>query len=391
MSRIFAVRAIAVCAAIVVIAGGLLPTAAAAQVRYLAFGDSITEGAGDDEARPEKGYPPRLESLLRAAGIEAEVENHGRGGERTPEALERINSVLNRGGSAVLLMLGTNDISRQISMETTLFNLNEMARRAEIRGISPVHATLIPRIPWAQVDADNKTNALLNQRIRDLADTRGRRLVDPFEVFWALPDRFARYYVQVRDDHVGHPNAQGYDVLATTFGDVLRGIDGVPPVVAGLFPADGSRGVPNNIDIQVDVIDFGSGIDLAATALVINGAPVAAPPQGTPRRALLSFSPPAGQPWRGVVSVGLRSRDLSTPPHAVDRTLATFAVAGTVFHPGDLDESGRVDGADLIALAHAFGARNGELRYFRAADLNTDGIVDGNDLAILASNFGRTS
>jgi lysophospholipase L1-like esterase len=388
MSRASAAWAIAAGAAI---AGLLLPAAASAQLRLLAFGDSITEGAGDDAARVEKGYPPRLEALLRGAGFDVRVENHGRGGERTPEALARVNSVLNRGGHSFLLMLGSNDISRQISMETTLFNLNEMARRAELRGIAPVHATVIPRVPWASVDADNKTNALFAQNLRRLADNAGRRLADPFEVFGALPDRFARYYVQERDDHVGHPNAQGYDVLASIFGDVLRDIDGVPPVVAGLFPADGSRGVPDNIDIQVDLIDFGAGIDLAATALVINGTPVAAPPQGTARRARLSATPPPGQPWRGVVRVGVRTRDLAVPAHAVERTLSTFAIAGTTFFPGDLDESGRVDGADLIALAHAFGARSGEVRYSRPADLNGDGIVDGNDLAILASNFGRTS
>ncbi len=369
----------------------LLPAAAAAQLRYLAFGDSITAGAGDDAARPEKGYPPRLEELLRGAAIEAVVANHGVGGERTPEGLVRINSVLNQGGDALLLMEGSNDISRQISMETTLFNLNEMARRAEVRGISPVHATLIPRIPWARVDADNKTNARMAQRIRDLAESTNRRLVDPFEVFGALPDLFARYYVQDPTDFVGHPNAQGYDVMAAAFSEVLRGIDTVPPVVAGAFPADGARGVPNDIEVAIDLVDFGAGIDLAATSLVVNGATVTAPPQGTPRRARLSFAPPAAQPWRGVVALGVRTRDLGTPPRAVERTITTFAAAGTVFFAGDIDQSGRVDGVDLVTLAHAFGARAGEQRYNRPADLNGDGIVDGNDLAILASNFGRVS
>lgn len=381
MRRILALAAAAV---------ALLSSPAAGQLRYLAFGDSITEGVGDDTTRTELGYPPRLEALLRAAGIEAEVENHGRGGERTPEALSRVNTVLNRGGAAFLLMEGSNDVSRQISLETTLFNLDEMARRAEIRGIPAVHATVIPRIPWATVDADNKTNARLNHALRDLAETAARRLVDNFEIFGALADPFGRFYVRDTADHVGHPNAAGYDLMAGAFADVLRDVDSVAPVVAGLFPADGSRGVPAGATIELDLVDFGSGIDLAATSLLVNGAPVEAAPQGTARRARLAFAP-GGEGWRGVVTVGLRSRDLATPPHSVDRRIASFAAAGTVLHPGDLDASGRVDGADLLVLARAFGSRTGELRFWRAADVNGDGAVDGGDLATLAANFGRSS
>jgi lysophospholipase L1-like esterase len=369
----------------------LLPAAAPAQLRYLAFGDSITEGTGDDPERTERGYPPRLAALLEAAGIEALVENHGVGGERTPEALERVNAVLNRGGDAFLLMEGSNDISRQISMETTLFNLGEMARRAQLRGISTVHATVIPRVPWANVDADNKANARFAQALRDLAEAAGRRLVDTFEIFGALPDAFGDFYLRDTDDHVGHPNAAGYDAMARAFADVLRGIDAVPPVVVSLFPADGSRGVPADVEIEVELVDFGAGIDLAATSLLVNGAPVSVAAQGSERRARLAFAPPPGQPWRGVVALGLRSRDLASPVHAVDRQIGSFAVAGTLFQPGDLDESGRVDGADLIRLSLAFGSGQGELRFWRPADLNGDGRIDGGDLAILAASFGRSS
>jgi lysophospholipase L1-like esterase len=368
-----------------------LPAAGSAQLRYLAFGDSITLGVGDDPARAEQGYPPRLEALLAAAGIPAEVENHGVGGERTPQALVRVNSVLNRGGDGFLLMEGSNDISRQISLETTIFNLDEMARRAAARGIRPVHATVIPRIPWATIDPDNKTSDRLNQEIRTLAWAANRRLVDNFEVFGARPDPFGRLYVRDTDDHVGHPNAAGYDVMAAAFADVLRDLDSVPPVVAGLFPADGSRGVPQDSEVLVDVVDFGAGIDLGATSLLVNGAAVQGAPQGDARRAVLGFSPPPGQGWRGVVTVGLRSRDLATSPNGVDRAIGSFIAAGTVLPPGDVDESGRVDGVDMIVLARAFGSSTGDLRFWRPADINGDGSVDGDDLAILAANFGRSS
>lgn len=63
-------------------------------------------------------------------------------------------------------------------------------------------------------------------------------------------------------------------------------------------------------------------------------------------------------------------------------------VALDLTNRGDVDGSGRVDGVDLVRLALAFGAREGEPRYDGAADVNGDGVVDGFDLAILAEFFG---
>jgi len=56
---------------------------------------------------------------------------------------------------------------------------------------------------------------------------------------------------------------------------------------------------------------------------------------------------------------------------------------------GDVDGSGRVDGADLQQLAWSFGSSEGEERYRSQADLDEDGVVDGEDLMILAASFGN--
>jgi lysophospholipase L1-like esterase len=367
-----------------------LPAVAAAQVvRYIAFGDSITEGTGDDPTRIPAGYPPRLEALLRGAGLNALVENHGVSGEATPEGLLRLSGALfgTQPGDSFLLMEGTNDISRGLSIESTRFNLNEMGRRAEDRGLKVVHATVVPRLPTARADPQNYQTLVLNQNVRDIAGRRNRELADPFEVFLLRPDRNSTLYSTA--DRLGHPNAAGYDLIAQTFFDVLTDVDKVPPVTGLMTPAHGAERVPATAAIEVDVWDFGAGVDVANTDLLVNGADVAVTPTVDGQRVLFSYQPP--QPLRGVVKVGLRSRDLATPANTVDRDVARFVIVGTTFFKGDLDEDGRVDGNDLVQFAVLFGAREGQTRYVAIGDLNNDNAIDGQDLAILASNFGKSS
>jgi lysophospholipase L1-like esterase len=368
----------------------LLAVSAQAQTAYIAYGDSITAGVGDDD-RAERGYPPRLEALLQGAGINAVVENYGVPGEDTVQGLERINGVLNEAalsGDVLILMEGTNNISRGIPIETTRFNLTTMAGRAESRGMTVIHATTIPRLPDAKFDPGNITNVWLNQNIRDMAGRNGRKLADPFEVLSTTPDLFTRYYYQGNDDPVGHPNAEGYDLLAQIFFDVIRNVDRVPPVTGLVSPAHGALEVSASAPITVDVWDFGAGIDLAATTLKINGVDTGVTATGDPKKAVLTYQPPA--PLAGIVSVGLSSRDLAAPANTVNREVFSFTIAGTQLLTGDLDQNGRVDGADLLRFARRFGARLGESLYSPSADFNNDAIVDGQDLAILANNFGKS-
>lgn len=385
---------IRLCGAALLLIGGA--RSSLAQVRLLAFGDSITEGRGDDPARTLKGYPPRLESLLQNAGVQARVDNKGMGGQDTTQDITRIDDVLAQmptSTEVLLLMEGTNDISRGISFETTMFDLREMARKAELKGLAVVHATLIPRVPSAWVDDRNVVNLRLAENLRDLAGTRNRDLADPFEVFSNLPNLFATYYTPITPeapDPVGHPNAAGYDKLAQLFFDVIRDRDTVAPVPGITTPLHGAEGVSATAPITVDVWDFGTGIDLAATKLLVNGTDTGVTATGTTKHAQLTFTPTT--PLTAAVRVGLRSRDLATPtPNATDKDVARFIVAGTTILAGDLDRDGRVDGRDLVQFARRFGARSSDARYLALADINADGTIDGTDLASLASNFGRTS
>jgi len=371
----------------------LAPGAVEAQNRYIAFGDSITFGVGDASTRPisELGYPGRLDDLLIARGLTgATVINAGLSGETSTEGVTRIDQVLRSNvADTLLLMEGTNDINAQVSIETITFDLQRIAGKAEAKGLKVVHAPVIPRLPSANRDADNKVAAQLAASLRNLAWSEQRPLADPFEVlFWQTPTAFTTLYVGGVDKL--HPNAAGYDKLAEIWADQLTAMDKVPPVIGSIAPADGSRDVANDVTVRLALLDFGKGIDLASTRLVINGQEVGALVSGDAQRAEINYRP--ATPFVGVVTVAVRSRDLATPTaNTVDREVTRFIIKGTRFLTGDLDEDGRVDGKDLIALAIAFGSRVGEPRFRRAADFDGNDVVDGLDLAALATNFGLKS
>lgn len=365
-----------------------LAAPAAAQTVYKALGDSITAGSFDDPTRAEPGYPPRLEDILEDRGVPAIVENHGFPGESTAEALARLDSVLAGGGDVLLLMEGTNDLGLRISNETIAHNLDAIGDRAENRGFEVVHATIIPRRNTANYDSRNIVTGELAGMIREIAYAEGRNLADPFEVFLHhTDDPFGTLYVG-GGDHL-HPNAAGYDRIAEVFADVLTGIDSVRPVTGHVSPRDDQQNTPADSEIQIDLYDFGAGLRVDATRLLIDDQPVAATITGDERRQVIRYTPP--QPFVGVVFVGLEAEDRAVPPHRREGTLLQFVVAGTEFLPGDISRDGRVDGSDLVSMALAFGSRRGAPRFLGIADLDGNDQIDGNDLAILASHFGQRS
>ena len=365
------------------------PVAAQDGMTYVAYGDSITSGTGDSVPEGQgAGYPTRLEALL---GGDATVINRGQSGGTSAELVNRFGEqALPFGGDVLLLMVGTNDTTREFAPEDTIANLNLMAKRADSFGIPTVHATIIPRWPEARVDVDNQRTAALNGQIRNLAGINGRRLVDVFETFWVEPNRFGLYYADrsAEQDKVGHPNPAGYDVIARTFADVLQDIDSVSPVPGFMTPEPGEKRVGRNEDIQVDLWDFGQGIDESSVEMRVNGQLVTPDATRSGRRLTLLYNPPA--PLLGMVRVAVRASDNAGTPHTINRELIRFFTVQTNFPAGDVNRDGRVDGKDLAVLARGFGKDVGEDVADPDADLNQDGTIDGTDLAILIENFGRS-
>lgn len=321
---------------------GPLAVAEAQTTLFAAFGDSITEGINFDElcfcqCREECGYPRRLEEFLDGVGLSSTLSNRGRGGETTAMGLGRFDTMLEiESASDVLLMMeGTNDIGR-ISHETTLFNLAEMAERTEAAGLEAVHATLIPRYPNALEDADNVVNEKLARDIRDMAYENGRRLIDPFDAFINTPGVFVTHYAEVTEDPVGHPNAYGYDQLARVFFNVIRERDVFPPVVGSAEPERSTQEVPAYAPIRFTLYDFGAGVDLAATRVLVGGSEVSYTATGDPGAYEITYLPTTPLPTSVVVWVV--SQDLESPPNGMTDEVTRFTVADEMPVPCIPDE-----------------------------------------------------
>jgi acyl-CoA thioesterase I len=106
---------------------------AAAPVRIVALGDSLTAGLG----LPERdGFVPRLQTALAAKGIAAEVTNAGVSGDTASGGSARLDWSVPEGTDAVILELGANDMLRGIKPQVTREALDTILRRLTDRNIA---------------------------------------------------------------------------------------------------------------------------------------------------------------------------------------------------------------------------------------------------------------
>lgn len=184
--------------------------AAVEENKYIAFGDSITEGVGGTN---NTGYPPRLEQRLDTRIGPSTVVNEGVGGERTIQGLGRIDDVLGAHNARfILIMEGTNDTTWQYSTETITFNLGEMIDHSINYGTTPLLATLPPR----QDSLDGRVKDDINPAISGLAHEKGVTLVDQYTDLAKDKDKYMA-------DHL-HPNDAGYELMADTWFTAINNI-----------------------------------------------------------------------------------------------------------------------------------------------------------------------
>ncbi|MCA9066396.1 MAG: hypothetical protein KDA96_25185 [Planctomycetaceae bacterium] len=205
-------------------------SAAVSKPIVVTLGDSITKGVRSGVAADEV-FAALIEQELNTPAESVSVINVGIGGERTDQALLRLDSVLALNPSVVTVMYGTNDsyvdqgnTSSRISVEAYRENLERLTVELLRRGILPVLMTE-PR--WADDARPNGVGENPNIRLepyvqacRETAQKWRVPLVDHYAA-WSTARENG---VALRDWTTDgcHPNPAGHRELADAIVPVVR-------------------------------------------------------------------------------------------------------------------------------------------------------------------------
>ncbi|SEA17741.1 arylesterase [Rubrimonas cliftonensis] len=194
------------------LAAGLLAAmalagAAAAEMRVVALGDSLTHGYG---LPPADGFVPQLEAWLRRNGAEdVTVVNAGVSGDTTAGGLARLEWSLGDGADALIVELGGNDLLRGIDPAASRANLEAILRKAGARGL-PVLLSGLEAPGNYGPDYKRAFDAMYPE----LAEEYGA-LLDPSFLEGVQDDRSLW-----QSDGI-HPNAEGVTVIVERIGPLV--------------------------------------------------------------------------------------------------------------------------------------------------------------------------
>jgi lysophospholipase L1-like esterase len=215
-------------------------------VRIVTLGDSITKGVREGVG-PEETFAALAQRALRDRGIEVEVVNLGIGGERTDQALKRLDDVAGRRPTVVTVMYGTNDSyvdpgakGSRLTVAEYRANLKAIVAGLLLRGIEPILMTEPRWADGAQVDGlGENPNVRLEpfmQACRDVAAECRVPLVDHF-ARWSESRSKGQELAEWTTDGC-HPNPRGHrevaDLLLPALLDAVRSDTPIVPFATRL-------------------------------------------------------------------------------------------------------------------------------------------------------------
>ncbi len=200
------------------------------EIVIVALGDSITKGVRSG-VKPEETFAAIAERKLKEQGVAARVLNLGIGGERTDQALARLDDIAMHRPRLVTVMYGTNDsyvdqgkTESRLSREAYQANLKRLVAALLERGIEPILMTE-PR--WG-ASAKNGLGENPNLRLapfmeacRETAHECHVPCIDHFALWTAAEQRGQKLDEWTTDGC--HPNPRGHEELADALLPVLLG------------------------------------------------------------------------------------------------------------------------------------------------------------------------
>jgi acyl-CoA thioesterase-1 len=203
----------------------------AQSIHIVTLGDSITKGYREG-VRSDETFSAFLEAALKKQGLDVKVANVGIGGERTDQALERLDKdVIAKKPQFVTIMYGTNDSyvdkgakTSRLTVEKYRDNLRALVVRLRKAGIEPVLMTE-PR--WGDKAGPNGLGEHPNMRLepfveacREVARDLKVPLVDHYKTWSRKRDEGVDIGGWTTDQC--HPNVAGHRVMAETMQPVIE-------------------------------------------------------------------------------------------------------------------------------------------------------------------------
>ncbi len=194
-------------------------TVHADEISIITLGDSITKGVRPGVEATET-FSAQLQDSLTKNGLNVSVQNVGIGGERTDQALERLDKdVIAKHPQFVTIMYGTNDswvdkdrTESRISAEAYESNLRKIVKRLQEAKIQPV---LMTEPMFGEDNPKNGAGEEANLRIshymqlcRTVATEMKVPLVDHFAHWGAVQKRKQKLQAWTTDGC--HPNPVGH-------------------------------------------------------------------------------------------------------------------------------------------------------------------------------------
>ena len=192
------------------------------RVRFMAFGDSLTEGKLAVTAdllidSPAHSYPAHLIRLLteRYTSQTPTLINEGLGGEKVEDSGSRLRGLLQQHRPEVVLVLhGVNDLNESDpdDLQDAIDGIEELVNEGRFAGASVFVATL-PPLSGPKASCPECVEPF-NAELRRMVPSRGGTIVEVHGAFGSRTDLMGADGI--------HPTPAGYETIATAFFEAIR-------------------------------------------------------------------------------------------------------------------------------------------------------------------------
>jgi lysophospholipase L1-like esterase len=194
----------------------------AAQVRYLALGDSFTCGTGGP---PERAFPSQLARLAKQRGVEVRLENVAVNGYSTQDLIDdELVALRTFHPDTVTLAIGANDVVRATGEGRYRANVRRIFTAILESGVKPARVFVLPQPDWSASPVASGFGEPATLRARIEAHNTILK-EEATRVGAVYVDLFPAFVEQARAGLVApdglHPSAKAYSAWADALLEVM--------------------------------------------------------------------------------------------------------------------------------------------------------------------------